>query len=140
MTYEAVIIEKYGANSDGGLRRRTVASNAAISFGSLLQLSNPNTAALSSTLLAPFAGIAAIEKKNNDYSPTITVFTDVVADLRASGAITIGGGVTLVGTAGLNYVSQAGFTANAASYAGVIVGVCEEEASDNETVRVRIHI
>ena len=38
MANEVVILEKYGSNNDGGLRRRTVASNAAISYGMILKI------------------------------------------------------------------------------------------------------
>lgn len=142
MANEVVILEKYGSNNDGGLRRRTVASNAAIPYGTILKLTDPNTAAIMDAAAQAFAGISAMEKKNDDYSETITVFTDVVADIVASGAVTLGAWVTGSSTGSLNYVSSA-LVKDSASGAMVasgaaLIGYIEETASDNERVRVRI--
>lgn len=140
MSNEAVIIEKYGRNGDGGAVRRTIASNAAVSYGTLLALTDENTVALPTVVVQAFGGIAAMEKKNNDYSTDITVYTDVVADLKASQAIAIGAAVTFGSTfGGNNYVSEAtaGGIANGVSVANII-GVTQGIASDNEVIRVRI--
>lgn len=141
MVNEAVIIEKYGPNGNGGLVRRTVASNAAISYGTLLQLTSPNTAVIPNVAMGAFAGIAAEEKVNNDYATSITVFTDCVADLRASLAITVGAEVTLASGANGNWISQAvGYNVTTASLAGFVVGIAQETGATDEVIRVRINI
>ena len=92
MTNEAVKVELYGANNDGNPIRYTCASGTAIAKGTLLKFSGDNTVAAHDGEGNVIAGIAAMDKANNDYSTTISVWTDGTFEMAGSG-ILLGGPV-----------------------------------------------
>lgn len=139
MTNEINKIELYGQNNDGDVRRFTVASGTAITKGSLMALTDPNTCILASSVCQPIAGIAAIDKDNNDYVTEISCWTNGIFDIVASGVITVGSPVTSSSTGSLNYVSGALGLSLAASGAALI-GYAMETAADNERIRVRVRL
>lgn len=139
MAYEAEVVELYGENASGDQRRYTVADGAAISYGVLCALSDPRTAAAatgSKTVPAIAAGIAAADKENGDGSTTLSLYTNGVFELRASGAIVAGQAVSFVND---NHVCMTPQGATAASGA-VIAGYALETAADAEVVNVRIKL
>lgn len=137
MTEAPVVTIVELTNSTGFPRRFTCAAATAISKGILLQYADARTAAAGNTKAAAFAGVAAMDKDATDGSTSISVYTDCVIDVRASGAITAGEAVCL---AGLNEVmrlatattSQAMFTTQAC------VGYALETATDQEIINVRV--
>jgi len=135
MAREATKIELYGDNNDGGNRRFTVASNAAIVKGTFLKFAGPRTASASAGTGDFFAGIASMEKVNNDYSTSISAWTNGIFECTASGAITAGD--LLKSAAPGNYVITC--TTNATSQA-VVIGYALETAAADETLAVRINV
>ena len=95
MANEWAVLELYGPNSDGGKRRVTIADGVSISVGAALQMLDPRTASYSHLAKVPIIGIAADEKTPNSGVTEISVFTDGLFDVVASGAITLGQPVVL---------------------------------------------
>lgn len=135
MAREAVPVELYGVNGNGDRRRFTCASGVKISKGTILVLSDPRTAAASTTAGDLFAGIASMDKEANDLSTSISAWENGVFDMSASGAIAIG---ALVVSAGNNYVMQASGAYIGSSFA-FNVGVAQEAATNNEVINVRVN-
>ena len=140
---KAVKIEAYGTASDGRQRRFAVADANAISKGTILSFSDLADAVTASKALKAeaAAGVAAIDKEALDGGLTISVWTDVVVDVRASGAITAGNAVV---TAGNDEVMDA-FAASPTTSHSLIVtrrifGYAEQTASDAEIIRIRINL
>lgn len=136
MAREAVPVELYNG---GRQRRLTVADANAITKGTLLSLQDPRTASGSlGTSVAgafPCAGVASMDKEASDGSTSITVWTDGIFEMYASGAITRGN--PIVFTTG-NYVNAVGSTATASG--AIIAGYAMETASDGEVINVRINL
>ena len=87
----------------------TVADGGAIPKGSLLTMSDPMTAALTTTKEAIIAGVAKTEKIALDGKTKLAVYRGGVFKATASGSITVGdalisstGGTNLLETAGVN--------------------------------------
>lgn len=134
MANEAVVIKTYGQNGSGDKASYTCASAVAISKGTILALSDPNTAATSVGTGDRFAGIASMDKGSNDNSVTISAWQNGEFNLIASGTIAVGDELQ---TAGVNnYVANIG----AISSRAIVVGVARESASDGEVIRVRVNI
>lgn len=108
--------------STGFPRSYTCASGVAIAKYSVLALSDPRTAAANAASCSVCAGIASMDKAANDESTRITVWTDGVFDMAASGAIEVGGKVML---AAGNDVMAADTTASGAAE----IGYALEDAS-----------
>lgn len=122
--------------STGNPRRYTVADGTAISKGILLVLSDPRTAAGTSTATgwnSPCAGISAMDKEANDGSTSITAWTRGIFDLRASGAINIGSPVVMAGS---NEVK----VTDVGSSGAIVIGYALETASDQEVINVRLNL
>jgi hypothetical protein len=135
MANEAVKVEL--TNSTGFQRRFTVADSAGIAKGSLLKLTDPRTAAQSDGTGDPIAGIAAMEKVAYDGSTSISVYTDGIFEMLASGAIILGQPVK--SAANVANSVMAAYASSAASGAQVI-GYCMETAADGETVNIRVRL
>lgn len=128
-------------NSTGHPRRFTVAAATGIAKNKVLTLSDPRTAAeVSDTTAATgyvMAGITSMEKvasTSGDTSTAISVWTDGIFEVKASGAITVGCPIKSVGS---GYFMQA-VAADFAS--GVVCGYALETASDQEQINVRIRL
>lgn len=132
MANEAVCIE-----SPTRYARYTVTDSGTIPKGTILKLSDPNTAAASSSTDV-YAGIAVMEKLTLDGSTEITAALDGVYDLTSvatvggEGAITAGCPVAL---SGANIVRKA---QAADLLTGAAFGRALETATGSEVVRVRI--
>jgi hypothetical protein len=125
MANEAICIE-----TPTEFRRYTVADNTGIAIGTILKLTDPNTAIASSADNDPFAGIAWEEKTANDGITEITAAVNGIWDIKDSGAgVTVAG---IVNIAGANVVSQ---SAAADLLTGSVVGKCLETAGAAEVVR-----
>jgi len=133
MTNEAVKIEL--TNEDGFPRRFTVSATEAITKGSLLKLTDPRTATQANNLNNPIAGIASEEHTATDGVTEISVWTDGIFDMVASGAIGVGQAVTTGGG-----VSNQVSTANAIASGAQIIGYALETASDTETINIRVKL
>jgi hypothetical protein len=130
MADEAVCIE-----TPTKFARYTVEDGNAIPIGTLLQLSDPNTASAHSADGQAFAGIAWEEKKASDGITEITAAINGVWDLTDGGAAIGAAGdiVALDGTA--NEIREA---EAADLLSGGVVGKALEIASANEVIRVRV--
>lgn len=129
----AVIIEL--TNGNGNQKRYTVANGTQISKGILLQLSDPRTAALSEAGGIP-VGISAFEKEANDGSTSISVWTNGIFDIKASGAVTVGAQVCLAGQGEV----RAATTTQAQASQALIFGTALETATDGEVINVRVNL
>lgn len=128
MANEAVCIE-----TPTRFARYTVADGAGIPIGTLLKVTDPNTAAATSADNDKFAGIAWEEKTASDGITEITAALDGVWDIKDAGAgITVG---LLVNVGGANLINAA---ASGDMDAGTVVGKALETAAASEVIRVRV--
>lgn len=128
MANEAVCIE-----TPTEFRRYTVADGTGIVKGTLLKLSDPNTAAATSADNDPFAGIAWEEKTASDGITEITAAVNGIWDLKDSGAGITAGAVVNIGGANLIVASAA-----ADLLTGSVVGKALETAGASEVIRVAV--
>jgi len=128
MANEAVCIE-----TPTRFARYTVADGTGIAIGTILKLTDPNTAIASSADNDPFAGIAWEEKTASDGITEIVAALDGVWDIKDGGAgVTVGG---IVNINGANVVAQ---SAAADLLTGSVVGKALETAAASEVIRVRV--
>lgn len=147
----ARILEKYGTNSDGRAIRYGCQTGVGLAYGDLIQAGNPYFASFAmawtlgnSRTSGAFVGICAREKDSTDSIAEISVFTDVMADLKASGAITAFSTVLCAGNNEVKQYSNTAFQGTTASEAlylldAMKVGIAQETAADGDTIRVRIN-
>jgi hypothetical protein len=126
MANEAVCIE-----TPTIFRRYTIATGTAIPYGTLLKLTDPNTAIATSADNDPFAGICWVSKTATDGKVEVTAAMNGVWDITCTAAaITVG---ALVSIGGANLV----LTADAAAVlAGQVVGKAMETSSTTEVIRI----
>lgn len=136
MAKEAVKVEL--TNSTGFPREFTCASGVAITKGTLLVLSDPRTAATTTDGVAskPIAGIASMDKAVDDFSTTITAWTDGIFEMYASGAIQIGDPV--VNAEDVNCVKTADTSTTTSGAA--IFGYALEAGSEAEVINIRVRV
>jgi len=133
MANEAVKVEL--TNSTGNPRRFTCASGTTIAKGTLLKLTDPRTASANgaSEVGSYLAGIASMEKSDTDTSTAISVWTDGIFEMVASGSI----------TAGYPVKSSNGNIIEAAAESimgSAILGYALEDATNAETINVRVSL
>ena len=128
MANEAVCIE-----TPTRFARYTVADGGAIAIGTLLKVSDPNTAAATAADNDMFAGIAWEEKTASDGIVEITAALNGVWDIKDAGAGITAGEKVSVG--GVNIVSKVA----AADLLFQGVGVALEDAAGAEVIRVRVN-
>tara|TARA_R100000789_G_scaffold85164_1_gene80982 strand:+ start:1055 stop:1453 length:399 start_codon:yes stop_codon:yes gene_type:complete len=129
MSDEAVPIE-----TPTRFARYTVADGAGIAIGTMLKLTDPNTAVAHSGDGDAFAGIAWEEKTASDGITEITAALNGVWDLTDGGATFDAGElVALDGTA-----NEVRLAVEADIITGSVVGKSLEDAGANEVVRVRV--
>lgn len=126
MANEAVCIE-----TPTKFRRYTVADGAGIAIGTLLKLTDPNTAAATSADNDPFAGIAWEEKTASDGIVEITAAVNGTWDIVCTNAAITAGAFVSVG--GANLVAT---MAEADFPTGAFVGKAQETSAGTETIRV----
>lgn len=114
-------------------RRYTVSDGTGIPIGTLLKLTDPNTAIATSADNDPFAGIAWEEKTASDGITEITAALNGIWDITTTdAAITVG---ALVSIGGANAI----LTADAAAVlAGQVVGKVLETCATVEVIRVAV--
>ena len=134
MANEIVKIELYGDNQAGDPVRYTCASNVAIVKGTLCKFSGDHTVDACASRSAAIAGVAAMDKSATDLSTTITLWTNLKADVKASGAIAVGNMVMSADAA--NECTPIGNPSGMSCAYGRVV----EAADDNEVVAVRIRV
>lgn len=139
MANEAVIIELLGSDK-GEAIRFTCVNGTAIPKGTILKLSTPRTAAITSADGDYFCGIAAAAKVADDGATTIAAYTKGIFDLYApagNGGITAG---QMVKTSGANLIVLA--DNDTAEEQGQIVGMAMEDAADTvaETISVAVGV
>lgn len=136
MAREAVKVELYGMNNAGCQRRFNCASGTTIPKGTILKMTDNRTAIASTGTGDIVAGIASMEKSDTDSSTTISVWTDGLFLLYASGSITAGDKV--VTAAPGNYVKAV--TNEAIASYGKVLGIAQENATAGNQVEVRVLI
>lgn len=128
MANEAVCIE-----TPTRFARFTVANETGIAIGTLLKLTDPNTAIATSADNDPFAGIAWEEKTASDGITEIVVALNGVWDITCTdAAITAGAFVSVGGANLISTMAEADFPT------GAFVGKAMETTSTTETIRVRV--
>lgn len=131
MANEAVCIE-----TPTIFARRTIAAAAVLPFGTIIKLTDPNTAVASSADNDPFGGIVWERVSTATSTHTeITVAMNGVWDLKATTA-TINIGIP-VSVGGANLIRS---TVEADTALGNICGQAEEAASNDEVIRVRVGV
>jgi len=139
-TVVATKSELLGANRDGEPRDFNIASSAVIAKGTLMKFADGRIASASTGTGDVFAGIAA-EEKEADYSTKISVWTNGIFKIVASGAIVAGNAVKTADPG--NYViaiplGQAS-GASVADLGAATVGYALDGVSDTETAEIRIN-
>ena len=129
MADEAVCIE-----TPTKFARYTIADGTAIPFGTMLKLTDPNTAIEHSGDGDAFAGICWVAKTASDGIVEVVAALDGVWDLTDGGAtFSVGELLALDGTA-----NEVRLAVEADMITGSIVGKALETAAANEVVRVRV--
>lgn len=128
MANEAICIE-----TPTEFRRYTVADGAGIAIGTILKLSDPNTAAASSADNDVFAGIAWEEKTANDGIVEITAAVNGIWDLTTTNAAITAGGLVSIGGTNLILAADADAIAK-----GEVVGKSLETCAGTEVIRVAV--
>ena len=90
MANEWEVIELYGPNGNGSIRRALIADGASVSIGTLLQMLDPRTASYSHMAKVAVIGVAAEEHIANKGITEISVYTDGLFDVTVSGAPVLG--------------------------------------------------
>lgn len=132
MANEATLVQNDSA-AGNVVHNMTVADGVGINKGTVLKLTDPNTASASDGDLDVCAGIAASEKVASDGNTQLGVHKRGIFEMVASGAITVGAPVGSLGTT--NYVKAAYGASGAA-----ILGYALETATTGETINVRLNL
>jgi hypothetical protein len=128
MANEAVCIE-----IPTRFRRVTVANGTGIAIGTLMKITDPNTAEATSADNDSFAGIAWEEKTANDGITEITLAVNGVWDITTTNAaITVGAFVSIGGANLVSTMAEVDFPT------GAFVGKADETCSGTEVIRVRV--
>lgn len=132
MAYEASIRNK----SDNAYDTMdfTVADGTGIEKGTLLKITDPRTAIVSSASGDKLAGIAAREKVASDGRTQLSVYRKGVFDMYASGAIGVGESVMSIGAD--NHVRVASNVASGA----MILGKALETATAGAQVQIAVNL
>lgn len=128
MANEAVCIE-----TPTRFARYTVADGTGIAIGTLLKLTDPNTAIASSADNDPFAGIAWEEKTADDGIVEITAALNGVWDILTDADTDAAGSIVNIVAA-----NTVGLAAAADLLTGSVVGKLLEAAGNAEVARVRV--
>ena len=111
----------------------TVADGAGIEKGTILELTDPLTAAANNGSGDVFAGIAAMEKVNGDGRTRLSAYRRGIFDMTAAAsAITTG---QWVSTSGANLIKTA---TEAEIAAGKGIGIALEDATASEVIQVLV--
>ena len=140
MANEVTKVELFGDHNSGDPTRYTCASGVAIAKGSILQLADPRTASKSTGTGDVFAGIAAMAKASDDFSTSISAWTNGIFEMLASGAIAVGQKVKTAEHATSGNQVMVCTDADVQSSYAVIVGTALETAADAETINVRVRL
>jgi len=137
MSNEITKVELFGQNNDGDAVRRTIASSATITKGTLMDLSDPRTTAAATTVGEPISGIAAMGK-SADNSTSITIWQNGIFEGVASGAIVVG--CELYSASDANYPNTiADATGVAMASGAAVIGVALQTVSDTEKFTFRMN-
>jgi len=116
----------------------TVSDATGIEKGTVLTLSDPNTAAATVAAGAMVAGIAASEKIASDGNTKLGVYREGIFKLTASGAIAVGKFVQTASGSGKDNKIMAHTGAFVSG--GTVLGQALETAASGETLRVHVRI
>lgn len=128
MANEAVCIE-----TPTEFRRYTVANGTGIVVGTILKLTDPNTAAASSADNDVFAGIAWEEKTASDGITEITAAVNGIWDITCTDAAIVAGALVSIGGANLILTADTD-----AVIKGEVVGKALETTTTTETIRIAV--
>ncbi len=114
----------------------TVSDSTGIEKGTLLKLTDLQTAIKASGTADPVAGIAAKEKIASNGKTKLAVYRGGVFRVIASGSIVLGNPVGIAGLGGLNYVYD--IVGSGSLSGSVVLGIALEAATDEETFRMEL--
>lgn len=115
----------------------TVANGTGIEQGTLLAMTDPQTAVAATASGSYLAGIAAVEKVANDGSTRLSVYQQGLFDMVASGTFQKGEAVMAASDTNFpNTVMRAVIGASGAA----LLGIAQETASDAETVLIKVNV
>ena len=130
MVNEAVLLRQYSIPI-----QYTCADGVGIEKGTILKLTDPNTAALSTAATDMIAGICASEKIASNGITKVAVHRDGEFKVYCSGSVAVGTALSSCVSDG-NYVAAAAVTASGSC----VLGYALETATAGETFRMRLHI
>ena len=113
----------------------TVADGAGIEKGSVMEISDPNTVAVTNGDDDKIIGIAAEEKIASDGKTKLGVYMRGIFKMKSDGTVAVGAGVMADGTNPNEYI-----TATAAADAAAVFGIALETVADGETGLVYVNV
>ncbi len=137
MANEAVIVELLGNGGDP--IEYTVADGVDIPKGSIMQLTTPRTASISSGAGNIPIGIAASQKVANDGSTTLAIYTNGIFDLKMNAGETATVGELLV-IDGVNNLAKLATTGIEPDDIKLVLGTALETAGSGSTIQVRVNL
>lgn len=127
----------------------TCADGNALSKGTLVEAWDPYTASMANawttgslTTSGAFLGVVWRDKEANDGATQVAVLKEGKADMRCSGAVTLGAAVYCAGNDEVKMLSQAQVSqaiATSGFLNSMMVGIAEEAGSDTEVIVVRFN-
>jgi len=110
----------------------TVADGTGIEMGTMLKLSDPDTASISDGRGDMVAGIAAAEKIASDGETKLAVYRGGMFRVTASGSVAVGAALVMSGVNSTNEVETA------ATNDESIIGIAMETATDEQTFKMEL--
>lgn len=138
MTNELTKVELFGANRDGSPINYVVGSSAIIAKGTLLGLVDPRTVEVAATAGMVIAGVAAEGHSGKDYSTTMSVWTQGIFNMIASGSITIG--APIMSAAITAWPNTGSVTIPTESSGAQVIGYANEAVASSASFQVRINL
>ena len=142
MVNEWIPIELYGFEGAGDIRRATIADGVSVSKGALLQLLDPKTASYGHLANVPIIGVAAEEHLAGRGITEISVYTNGLFDVLASGSIGLGTSVIADLSNAVKEYNPAAASSSLQSVSShaFVLGRALETASNNEVVVIRLQL
>lgn len=134
MAHEWTKVELFGANNDGGVTRYTIADGASVSKGAVLQVLDGRVASSGHLVQAPIAGIASEEHIAGQGVTSISVWTNGIFNVTASGVIAAGISCAPADASNVNKVCSSATTAEWTGIRAI------DSAAAGETFSVRLNL
>ena len=132
MPFEAEKVELYGENSSGDQRRIACDTSLVASKGTLVNLTDPRTTTGLAVSGGAVSGIVARDKAGDDDAISLSVWTNMVADMMCSGAVTVGNSVIAAGNNQVGNYSSGSLIPP--------IGQALETGANKEIINVRLRL